>query len=231
MPAMHSNSTLYGTRRLVAACAVLALMSPVMAAKAQNTTVGELELRPYIRANIGHSLGHSFIDVSAENEYERYIADEFPLFTLNAGFRLHDRIGVEVGVFRSLKKSTDYVAEVSGNQINGSTNTRYYGYYADVTGHLPLSYITEKKSNLELLGSIGISNVTIEWEGDANTPDLPVFGGDSKDDDNAVRYGLGVQYHISESFSAKAMFRYIDVDFDGGVSGGQIVDIGVDYKF
>jgi opacity protein-like surface antigen len=206
---------------------MLALMLPVMAAKAQDTTVGELELRPYISA----SIGHSFIDVSADNQYKRYIADEFPVFTLNAGFRLHDYIGVEAGVFRSLEKNTGYIAEVSGNQINGSTDTHYYGYYADVTGHLPLSYITEKKSNLELLGSIGISNVTIEWEGDANTPDLPVFGGDSKDDDNAVRYGLGVQYHISESFSAKAMFRYIDVDFDGGVSGGQIVDIGVDYKF
>jgi opacity protein-like surface antigen len=215
---------------------MLALMLPVMAAKAQDTTVGELELRPYISA----SIGHSFIDVSADNQYKRYIADEFPVFTLNAGFRLHDYIGVEAGVFRSLKKDADYGGEISGNPMSGSTSTHYYGYYADLTGYLPLSYITEEKSNLEFLGSIGFSNVTIKWEATANIEGMPstfaaesfrAFGADSKDDDNAVRYGLGVQYHISESFSAKAMFRYIDVDFDGGVSGGQIVDIGVDYKF
>ena len=218
---------------------MLALMSPVMAAKAQDTTVGELELRPYISA----SIGHSFIDVSVDPVYEPFIADEFPVFTLSAGIRLHDYIGVEAGVFRSLKKDVDYETTLGRNppiNVNGSTSTHYYGYYADLTGYLPLSYITEEESNLEFLGSIGFSNVTIKWEATANIEGMPAtfaaesfraFGADSKDDDNAVRYGLGVQYHISESFSARAMFRYIDVDFDGGVRGGQIVDVGVGYNF
>jgi len=190
-----------------------------------------LELNPYIGIGTG-VLAADYSDVQGN---EPYVADRFNTFYLNAGLRLHKYFGVEFGVFRSLKEDKRYAARrpIDGQvvDVSGTTKTQYDGYYADLVGYLPLSYLTEKESNLEFIGAIGFGRVSVDWIPDQNSGGLLVFGRSGKDDDTGVRYSIGGQYHISDRFSAKALFRYISIDFGDEVNDAQLLDIGIDYKF
>jgi len=196
---------------------------PALPASADQHDSG-LELNPYI----GIGTGVLAADYSSEQGYEPFVADRFNTFYLNAGMRLHKYFGVEFGVFRSLKEDKRYQTGALGS---GTTKTQYDGYYADLVGYLPLSYLTEKESNLEFIGAIGFGRVSVDWIPDQNSGGLLVFGRSGKDDDTGVRYSIGGQYHISDRFSAKALFRYISIDFGEEVNDAQLLDIGIDYKF
>jgi len=209
------------TSLLLAAAGTLAL--PVSADQHDSG----LELNPYI----GIGTGILAADFNDDGSYEDAVADRFNSFYLNAGLRLHKYFGVEFGVFRSLKEDKRYRSEPrSGTVITGTSKTQYDGYYADLVGYLPLSYFTEEESNLEFIGAIGFGRVSVDWSSNTDAG-LLAFGSDGKDDDTGVRYSIGGKYHISDRFSAKALFRYISIDFDDTVNDAQLLDIGIDYKF
>jgi len=205
------------TSLLLAAAGMLALP-----ASADQHDSG-LELNPYI----GIGTGVLAADFNDDGSYEHAVADRFNSFYLNAGLRLHKYFGVEFGVFRSLKEDKPY-RPIPGSSVTAST--QYDGYYADLVGYLPLSYFTEEESNLEFIGAIGFGRVSVDWSSNTDAG-LLAFGSDGKDDDTGVRYSIGGKYHISDRFSAKALFRYISIDFDDTVNDAQLLDIGIDYKF
>ena len=188
----------------------------------------DFEIRPYVGAHIGYMS----VDYNEESPYKDVVAENFRVYGVNAGLSLHRYLSVELGVFRSLEEDRGFTAmPVSGSTITGKATTDLYGYHLDVLGRLPISVLMDSDLKLDLLGAIGYGKIEAEWKAGGSTPRLPVFGDGVKDDDTSVRYSLGVEYHISDRFSARATVRYIDIDFGDTVDSTQLVDIGLNYNF
>lgn len=161
------------------------------------------DLKPYV--------GLDYVYTHGNIKKETGIKQDYSSGAVNAGIRFYDYLGLEAffqqsGERKSMKGTLD------------QTKSEFYAYGLDLYGYMPIGC-----DGFNLLGSVGAANYNVK---------LKYRGHQGSDDKQRVGYraGVGVQYDITENFSARLMGRYTYLGMKE-LSGLEEVTAGIRYSF
>lgn len=126
------------------------------------------------------------------------------------GLEFNDYVAVEAGYLRT--------QEESKNSAFGTAKTRVSGLHADVIGRLPVV----EGGRLGILGTAGIGRYEAKGS---------LAGASTKVQDTTWQVGGGLDYRLTDSVSARALVRYIPVDFQGATDKLMQASVGMSYRF
>lgn len=139
------------------------------------------DLKPYV--------GLDYVYTSANLKKDTGIKKDYNSGAVNAGITLYDNVGLEAffqqsGERKSLK-GTPY-----------QTKSEFYAYGLDLYGYMPIGC-----DGFNLVGSIGAANynVKLKYKGHFGNEDKQRVG---------YRGGVGMQYNMTENWSARLLYRY-----------------------
>lgn len=142
-------------------------------------------------------------------------ADSFTLWSPFVGIDLHKYVAIEAG----------YMGSQSGRRTINATDysrTEIKGPFADVVLKMPLS------GNLNVLGSVGVARLESQVDAHLNSIGTFIRG---RNEDTAMRFGLGADLRMHEHFSLRGMFRYTDADFGGAADEYLQYGVSIVYRF
>lgn len=168
----------------------------------------------FFKPYVGVDVEYVNIDYQSVNGVDlgTILAEEVINFNGHVGARLHKHLGIEVGYSQSTSEN-ESIAGVD-------TEVELSGFNVDALGYLPIT----KDRKLELIGTAGITVL----EGSLV---IPGSGAQDDETDTTWRVGTGLNYKFTDNFSARALVRYTDVDFDDVADNLVSFGIGVNYQF
>lgn len=174
------------------------------------------DIRPYIGADIGY-MSADYKTESGIN-YGDLLDDSFASINPYIGLELNKHVSVEVGYMQTGTGKKSY----SDSGVTLDSKLKVKGYHADVIGRYPIA------DKIDLLGSVGIARLK------ANVSYTINSGATSAKDsanDTAWRLGVGTAYHLTDNVQARAMLRYMKVDFSDTTDNLTQASMGLSYRF
>ena len=154
-----------------------------------------VEFKPYV------GMDYVYSDAGMKYNADEVYETKYNSLKFDVGAKLHKNFGVEVFYQQSDEEDKKHAtASILGADAEISTEFKAYG--VDAIGYLPL---TDK---LEGLGSIGFAKYDFEAE-----YNLIGVAKEKQDEDNiGIRFGLGLQYNITDNVAVNGMARYVKID-------------------
>lgn len=162
-----------------------------------------LDWTPYFGADYTHAFTHG-------SHYEGLaVPSHADAGTLSFGLKMMPYLSFEM------------FAEYSKHENKTDVRTNYHGYGIDAIGSLPFGC----KKQFELLGTVGMSRYYNEVK-------VKATGDMHEKYDWGYRFGGGIQYNITDRWSARAMYRHIIFNNSRfAYSNFDVLSIGVRYYF
>ncbi|MDD4556618.1 MAG: outer membrane beta-barrel protein [Alphaproteobacteria bacterium] len=126
----------------------------------------------------------------------------------------YDKFGIEAFYQDSGEEKSDRVIDLSTGNI-GKIKTSFEAYGIDAMAYAP-AY-----ENAEVFGAIGWGQYKIKAKG---------FGMSGSERENAVRFGVGLQYNFNEHFALRTTARYARLNSDFAKNIGEL-SLGGRYSF
>lgn len=157
--------------------------------------VNAVEFKPYV------GLDYVYSDAGMKDNLDEAYESKYNSFKFDLGAKLNKNFGLEFFYQQSGEEDKKHAtASILGADAEISTEFKAYG--VDAIGYLPL---TDK---LEGLGSIGFAKYDFEAE-----YNLIGVAKEKQDEDNiGIRFGLGLQYNITDNVAVNGMARYVKID-------------------
>ena len=174
--------------------------------------VNAVEFKPYV------GLDYVYSDAGMKDNLDELYESKYNSFKFDLGAKLNKNFGLEFFYQQSGEEDKNFDI---GAPLEVSTKFKAYG--VDAIGYLPL---TDK---LEGLGSIGFAKYDFEAE-----YNVIGYGKDTKDEDNlGMRFGLGLQYNITDNVAVNGMARYIKLNDsdDDAIEDITEFSVGARYTF
>ncbi len=157
-----------------------------------------------IKSYVGLDVGVA--DVGLSSGLNSIAEDSYTTLSVNAGAKLNQNFGLE-GFYQ--------ISDDEDTKL-GVGETSFEAYGIDAIGYVPMG----EKTNL--LGSVGLGQYDVEISG---------LGGNASEDSLGYRFGLGADYALTDSLSARAMARYVLIDDMESVDDITEVSLGLRYTF
>ena len=175
-----------------------------------------VEFKPYV------GMDYVYSDAGMKEDLDEVYESKYNSFKFDLGAKLNKNFGLEFFYQQSGEEDkTHPTADVLGADVKISSKFKAYG--VDAIGYLPL---TDK---LEGLGSIGFAKYDFEAE-----YNLIGYGADTADEDNlGMRFGLGLQYNITDNVAVNGIARYIKLNDsdDDAIEDITEFSVGARYTF
>lgn len=177
--------------------------------------VNAVEFKPYV------GLDYVYSDAGMKHDYDEYFETKYNSFKFDLGAKLNKNFGLEVFYQQSGEEDKNFDI---GAPLEVSTKFKAYG--VDAIGYLPLN------DKLEGLGSIGFAKYNFEAE-ERVVDGMGVYSAESDEDNLGIRFGLGLQYNITDNVAVNGMARYIKLnDSDDDVIEDMTeLSVGARYTF
>ena len=156
-----------------------------------------IEFKPYV------GLDYVYSDAGMKDNLDEVYESKYDSFKLDFGTKFNKNFGLEVFYQQSGEEDKIHNnIDVLGDVVDAEISSKFKAYGVDAIGYLPL---TDK---LEGLGSIGFAKYDFEAE-----YNIIGYGKTTADEDNlGMRFGLGLQYNITDTVAINGMARYVKLD-------------------
>lgn len=160
------------------------------------------DLKPYV--------GLDYVYTHANVKKDTHLKQDYNSGVINAGVRFYDYLGLEAFFQQSGERK-------SQKGTLNQTKSEFYAYGLDMYGYMPVGC-----DGFNLVGSLGLANYNVKVK----------YRSAGSDDKQKVGYraGLGVQYDITENWSARVMGRYTYLNMRE-LKGLEEITAGVRYSF